>query len=64
VVLITVFMLISLVVAALVLVYVAFPHRGHDLPAAPWVSDAMRRGVAALPTVDNLEGRTREDSRR
>ncbi|MGA8209629.1 MAG: hypothetical protein WB441_16030 [Nocardioidaceae bacterium] len=39
--------------ASLVVVYVAYPHRGHEVPSAPWVGDAMRRGVAMLPTLDN-----------
>jgi hypothetical protein len=40
-------------IAVLVVLYVAFPHRGEDVPSAPWVGDAMRRGVAMLPTLDN-----------
>ena len=46
-------MLGIVVLAALVVVYVAFPHRGHDVPSAPWVGDAMRKGVNLLPTLDN-----------
>jgi len=46
-------MLGIVVLAALVVVYVAFPHRGHDVPSAPWVGDAMRKGVKLLPTLDN-----------
>lgn len=42
-----------LAVAALVAVYVAFPRRGAELPALPWVGDALQRGVDALPTLDN-----------
>ena len=44
-------MLVIVALAAAVVVYVAFPHRGEDLPAAPWLSDAMTRAVDALPTV-------------
>jgi hypothetical protein len=40
-------------IAVLVVLYVAYPHRGEDVPTAPWVGDAMRRGVARLPTLDN-----------
>jgi hypothetical protein len=46
-------MLGIVVLAGLVVVYVAFPHRGHDVPSAPWVGDAMRKGVNRLPTLDN-----------
>jgi len=46
-------MLGIIVVAGLVVVYVAFPHRGEEVPTAPWVGEAMRRGVERLPTLDN-----------
>jgi len=49
---IVIVMIMILVIAAIVVVYVAYPHRGKDLPGAPWLSDAMSRGVDALPTVD------------
>jgi len=38
-------MLVILVVAAAVVVYVAYPHRGEDVPGVPWLGDAMKRGV-------------------
>ena len=41
------------VLAGLVVVYVAYPHRGEDVPNAPWVGDVMRKGVRKLPTLDN-----------
>jgi hypothetical protein len=46
-------MLGILLLAGLVVVYVAYPHRGQDVPSAPWLGDAMRKGVARLPTIDN-----------
>ena len=46
-------MLGIVLLAGLVVVYVAYPHRGQDVPKAPWVGEAMRRGVARLPTIDN-----------
>jgi hypothetical protein len=46
-------MLVILVLAGLVVLYVAFPHRGEDVPAAPWLGDAMRKGVDSAPTLDN-----------
>jgi len=51
-------MLVIVALAAAVVVYVAFPHRGEDLPAAPWLSDAMTRAVDALPTVAPQEAGT------
>lgn len=46
-------LLVIVVLAGTVVVYVAYPHRGEDVPNAPWVGDALRRGVAKLPTLDN-----------
>jgi hypothetical protein len=48
---IVVTMLVVLVVAGLVVVYVAFPHRGEQIPAAPWLGEAMTRAVEAAPLV-------------
>jgi hypothetical protein len=42
-----------LVAAAAVVVYVAFPHRDQDVPGAPWLGEAMKRGVEALPTLED-----------
>jgi hypothetical protein len=36
-------LLAILVVAGLVTAFVAYPHRGHDIPHASWLSDAMTR---------------------
>jgi hypothetical protein len=46
-------MLVIVVLATAVVLYVAFPHRGEEMPHAPWVGDAMRKGVNRLPTIDN-----------
>jgi hypothetical protein len=46
-------MLVILVLAALVVLYVAFPHRGEEVPAAPWLGEALRKGVESAPTLDN-----------
>lgn len=46
-----------LVVAGAVVVYVAYPHRGQDVPVAPWVGAAMKRGVEALPTLEDQQTR-------
>jgi len=46
-------MLVVLVLAGAVVLYVAFPHRGEDVPHAPWLGRLMRRGVESAPTLDN-----------
>lgn len=48
--------------AVLVVVYVAYPHRGEDVPSAPWVGEAMRKGVNMLPTLDNQTDEQKYDS--
>lgn len=51
--LIIVMMLGILLVAALVALYVAFPHRGEDIPGAPWLGEAMNRAADAAPVLDD-----------
>jgi hypothetical protein len=41
-------MVLILVIAGAVVVYVAFPHRGEEVPGAPWLGDAMQRGVDSI----------------
>ena len=53
-------MFLVLALAGLVVLYVAFPHRGEQMPRTPWVGDAMRKGVEMLPTLDNQRERERE----
>ena len=55
-VLLFVAMLLFLVIAGAVVAYVAFPHRGEELPVAPRLGDAIKRRVDALPTLE--DGRT------
>lgn len=45
-----------IVLAALVVVFVAFPHRDRDLPAVPWVGEAMKKGADAMPTLESERG--------
>ncbi|MFL6061762.1 MAG: hypothetical protein ACJ72E_11050 [Marmoricola sp.] len=45
-------MFLILAVAGVVVAYVAYPHRGEELPGVPWLGDAMKRGVEALPTLE------------
>lgn len=46
-------MLVIVLLAAVVVLYVAFPHRREEMPHTPWVGTAMRKGVNMLPTLDN-----------
>jgi hypothetical protein len=55
-------MLGIVVIACLVVVYVAFPHRGEDVPHVPWVGELMRRGVDQLPTLDNMTDEQKYES--
>ena len=48
-------MLLVLAAAAAVVLYVAYPHRGADLPVVPQLGDAMRKGVDSLPTIGDHE---------
>lgn len=57
-------MLVILAVAGAVVLYVAFPHRGEEVPHTPWVGEAMRKGVSSLPTLGNQRARARELERR
>jgi hypothetical protein len=50
-------MLGIVLLASLVVVYVAYPHRGQEVPTVPWIGEAMRRGVERLPTLDNQSSR-------
>ena len=38
-------MLLILVIAGAIVVYVAYPHRGEEVPGAPWLGEAMKRSV-------------------
>ena len=46
-------MLVTLVLAGLVVLYVAFPHRGEEVPYAGWLGRLLRKGVETAPTLDN-----------
>lgn len=45
-------MAVIVVVAGLVVAFVAFPHRGETLPGAPWLGETMGRTADAMPTLD------------
>ncbi len=48
-------MLLVLVMAGAVVAYVAFPHRGQEIPGAPWLGEAMGKARRALPDLDEDE---------
>lgn len=52
-----------LILAGVVVIYVAYPHRGEEVPNAPWVGDALRKGVNLLPTLDNQTEEQKYDAR-
>jgi hypothetical protein len=60
---IVVVLLLALVLAAAVIVYVAYPYRGEQTPVHPAVGNAMRRSVQSLPTIDVAEAESRADHR-
>lgn len=48
--------LLCLLVAGLVLFYVAYPHRGETPPAqTEWLGDVLTRAVDAMPTLPSEE---------
>lgn len=44
-------MLGIVLVAGAVVLYVAYPHRGEQVPKAPWVGRAMRKGADKIPVL-------------
>ena len=48
---------LAIVVAGLVVVYVAYPHRGEEVPYLPVVGEKMRRAVDSLPVLEEDEAR-------
>jgi hypothetical protein len=52
VVAVVVVMVLILLLAGLVVAYVAYPHRGEPMPAAPWLGEALAKAVDAAPVLD------------
>ena len=46
-------MLVIVGVAGLVVAFVAFPHRGEELPGVPWLGETMGRAADAMPTIED-----------
>ena len=55
-------MAVILALCGVIAVFVAFPHRGEELPGAPWLGDAMSRAADAVPVAGR--GRRRRVLRR
>ncbi len=61
---IVVVMLGILLVAGLVVAFAAYPHRGQQLPTAPWLGEAMARAADRVTErVPTLAAEDREPSR-
>lgn len=50
-------MLLILGISAAVVAYVAYPHRGEEMPYAPQVGQTLRKGVDALPVLHDTDRR-------
>ncbi len=50
---VVVVMVLILLVAGAVALYVAYPHRGEEMPAAPWLGDAMAKAADAAPLLED-----------
>jgi hypothetical protein len=59
-----VLLFLTLVVAGLVVLYVAYPHRGEEMPVVPVLGEAMRSAADAIPTLDGDEVREARDEMR
>jgi hypothetical protein len=51
VVVLILFMVVIVALAALVVAFVAYPHRGEELPTVPWLGEVMARAADAAPTL-------------
>jgi hypothetical protein len=47
--------LFSLAVSGVVVLYVAYPHRGEQVPGVPWLGEAMAKAVDAAPVIEDEE---------
>lgn len=55
---VVVVMVLILLLAGLVVAYVAYPHRGEQMPAAPWLGEAMAKAADAAPVIEDEQHRT------
>ena len=52
-------MSLILLLAGLVAAYAAFTHRGVQVPAVPWVGEALDRAVSRVPTLPGDQSQQR-----
>lgn len=45
-------LLAAFIAASLVVLYVAYPHRGQEMPRAPWLGEALSKTVTAMTVLD------------
>ncbi|RLV51172.1 hypothetical protein D9V37_04475 [Nocardioides mangrovicus] len=45
----------ALVAAGVIALYVAYPHRGEEMPVAPRVGTAMKQAADAIPVLEDDE---------
>lgn len=48
-------MVVCLIVASIVVLYVAYPSRGERLPVVPWLGEAMGKVAESAPTIHEDE---------
>lgn len=48
-------MLLCLIVAGLVVAFVAYPHRGQTMPLVPWLGRFLGRAADNAPTIEQTE---------
>ncbi len=53
-----IFLFVALAAAGLVVLYVAYPHRGEEMPVVPVLGEAMKSAADAIPTLDGDQVRT------
>jgi hypothetical protein len=57
-------MVVILAVAALVMLYVAFPHRGQQVPKASWLGRLLSRAAERVPVMKDGERDDHDATRR
>ena len=57
-------MVLILLIAGAIAVYVAYPHRGEEMPVAPWLGEAMTKAADAAPLIEDEHEHEYEDSDR
>ena len=48
-------LVVGLLVSGLVVVFVAYPHRGEKVPGGPWLGDRLSRVIDSAPAIHDRE---------